>query len=94
MERLITPYCQCQTPEEAYSVVKEKVPKALSKWNIKADIDWDDSSRQVTAKGKGFKMEMNFEEGQLVTEMDFSFPLSMLKKTIIPSLEGELKKYL
>ena len=94
MDRITIPYGKSKTAEEAYSIVREKVPEVLSKWKITADITWEDSSRQVSAKGKGFAMDMKFEEGQVLAEVTLSFPLSVMKKTILPALKGEFEKYL
>ena len=94
MSRLTIPYTKSQSAQEAYSIVREKVPKTLAKWKITADINWDESSERVSAKGKGFAMEMTFEERQVLAEITLSFPLSMLKKTILPALKEEFKKYL
>ena len=94
MDKMTIPYSQCTSSEEAYQTIKQKVHKVLSLWKVSADITHQDQSRNIHAKGKGFTMHIAFEEREAVTELTLSFPLSTLKKAILPPLEKELKKYL
>ena len=94
MSRLTIPYSQCSSRQEAYGVVRQKIPRLLSKWKITADLDLRESDHQIRANGKGFTMDIIFEEKQAVAEISLSFPLSALKNTILPPLEREFSKYL
>ena len=94
MEKLVIPYTLCGDSGEAYRTVKEGVREVLSQWNIHADITCRDQTQKIHAKGKGFSMDIAFGEKEALAEITLSFPLSALKKTILPPLERELKKYL
>ena len=94
MSRLTIPYSRCSCREEAYGIVKREIPRILSKWKLAADLDLRDAEHQIHAKGKGFTMDIDFEEKQAVAELSLSFPLSALKKTILPPLEREFSKHL
>ena len=80
--------------DEAYSIVKQKIPQILSHWKITADITYQEESHKMHASGKGFTMDLTFEEKQVIAEMTLSLLLSPLKGTILPSLEKEFTKHL
>ena len=93
-ERFIIPYSHCSTQEEAYNIVQQKIPELLSQWKIVADVSYQSGSPQVSAKGKGFSMDITFENNQAVADVSLSFPLSTLKNTILSPLKKEFTKYL
>jgi hypothetical protein len=88
-------YKQITHADQAYAKVKELItPEYISKFQVKADITYDDANKQVSAKGSGFKLDLCFLESHCEVDLDLSFLLKPLKKTILEKIEAQIKKNL
>ncbi|MEA9358100.1 polyhydroxyalkanoic acid system family protein [Bacteriovorax sp. PP10] len=88
-------YKQITDADQAYAKVKELItPEYIAKFQVKADINYDDVKKQVTAKGSGFKLDLCFLEKHCEVDLDLSFLLKPLKGKILEKIEGQIKKNL
>ena len=84
-------YNKTTNKEEAYEVVKEAVtPDLLARFQVKASLDYKDDL--ITAKGKGFKLDMGFDDQGCWYKLDLSFLLKPLKSKIITGIEKQLQR--
>jgi hypothetical protein len=88
-------YKQVTNADEAYKKVKELItPEYIAKFQVKADIAYNDAAKTVTAKGSGFKLDLCFLEQHCDLDLDLSFLLKPLKGKILEKIEGQIKKNL
>ena len=88
-------YNQVTDANVAYAKVKEMItPEYIQKFQVKADIKYDDAGKKVTAKGSGFTLELCFLEKHCEVDLDLSFLLKPLKSKILEKIEGQIKKNL
>lgn len=84
-------YDQLATKEEAYEAVKGAVtPEMLSKFQVKADLDYQ--TDKIIASGKGFSLEMSFEETFCEVNIKLSLLLKPLKGKVLEGVEKQLKR--
>ncbi|MGB0454221.1 MAG: hypothetical protein ACPGJV_10965, partial [Bacteriovoracaceae bacterium] len=56
-------YSHTDNSEDAYTKAKAEVtPEYVAKYNVKADVNFDDSKKEIKAIGKGFEMTLSFGE--------------------------------
>lgn len=88
-------YKNVTNADDAYKKVKELItPEYIQKFQVKADIAYDDAKKTVSAKGSGFKLDLCFEEKHCDLDLDLSFLLKPLKGKILEKIEGQIKKNL
>ncbi len=82
-------------PDQAYSKVRSLItPEYIQKFNVKADIHYDDAARKITAKGAGFTLVLSLNQDHCDLDLDLSFLLRPLKNKIIEKVEAQIKKNL
>ena len=85
-------YEKYSSAAEAYAFTKSKITDAyIASFQVKADVSYDDSNHKMSAKGKGFELNMDFKDDHVVIDLDLSFMLKPLKKPVLTRIEGELK---
>jgi len=86
-------YNKVTSKEEAYSAAKAAItPDLIDRFKVKADINYDDSNSIVSAKGKGFGLDIKFYESECEINLDLSFMLKPLKSKIIEGIEKQVKR--
>ena len=82
-------YVQTQTSDEAYGRAKESITaEKIEKYQVKADLDYQDSNKVIVAKGKGFTLTASFQDAH----MDLDLNLSMFLKPLRGRIEGSIAK--
>ncbi|MFT6631102.1 MAG: hypothetical protein ACJAS4_001049 [Bacteriovoracaceae bacterium] len=77
--------------EEAYEAVKLAItPELLAKFQVKATLDY--SEDLISAKGKGFKLDLGFEPDACTVKIDLSFLLKPLKGKVLEGIEKQLNR--
>lgn len=88
-------YQNVTTADEAFKKVKAIItPAYIEKFQVKADVSYDDAVKKVVAKGSGFTLELCFLVDHCEVELDLSFLLRPLKNKILEKIEGQIKKNL
>ncbi len=88
-------YKQLANADEAYAKVKTLItPAYIEKFQVKADVKYDDAKKLVTAKGSGFTLTLCFLEKACDVDLDLSFLLKPLKSKILGKIEGQITKNL
>lgn len=86
-------YSKVQDKDEAFQKVKAAItPETVERFKVKADFDYDDSSREIKAKGKGFELWMNFSENEAHVKLKLSMLLKPFHGKIMEGLEKQLKR--
>lgn len=86
-------YTKVSNKDEAYEAVRSKVnDEMMKKFKVKADITYNDSVKNINAKGKGFELNLNFLEDRVESDLSLSLLLRALKSKINSELEKELTK--
>lgn len=93
MGRVRIPYKNVTDKEAAFLAVKENItPEAIAKYKVKADFYYDDKGKNITAKGKGFELFMDFGDTELEFDLKLSMLLKPLQKMVTESLEKQAKR--
>ncbi len=88
-------YENLKTSEEAYQKVKTLItPEYIEKFQVKAEIKYDDANKKVSAKGSGFTLILCFYDQHCDVDLDLSFLLKPLKSKILEKVERQIKKHL
>ncbi len=88
-------YKQVTNSDEAYTKVKTLItPEYVEKFQVKADVKYDDAKKLVTAKGSGFTLTLCFLPQHCEVDLDLSFLLKPLKSKILEKIEGQIKRNL
>ena len=88
-------YQKVTNAEDAYKTARALItPEYIEKFQVKADLTYDDAAKKVTAKGSGFTLELCFLQDHCDMDLDLSFLLRPLKGKILEKLEGQIKKNL
>lgn len=90
---LKVPYSHTSTKEEAYKAACEQItPEYIAKWNMKADISYDENNA-ITAAGKGFTLKITFTDSEAQVKCDLSLMLRAFKGKVLETVENKLKKH-
>jgi len=90
---LAVDYKKTSSKDEAFSSVREVItPEYISKFKVKADVDYDESDKIITATGKGFTLVFSFDESQVGLDLKLSLMLKPLRGQIEGMMVKELKK--
>lgn len=88
-------YQTLATRDEAYTKVKSIITSDyIDKFQVKAEIKYDDAQKKMTAKGSGFTLELCFYDKYCDVDLDLSFLLKPLKSKILEKIESQIKKNL
>lgn len=88
-------YLNVTDADQAYTKVRSLItPEYIHKFQVKADINYDDVTRKVTAKGTGFTLVLSFLQDHCDLDLDLSFLLKPLKNKILEKIEAQIKKNL
>ncbi len=88
-------YHKASSSQDAFNKVKSIItPEYIEKFQVKADISYDENNRKVIASGTGFTLELKFLENHCDVDLDLSFLLRPLKGKILEKIEGQIKKNL
>lgn len=88
-------YHHVTNADEAYAKARALItPEYIEKFQVKADLSYDDAKKKVTAKGSGFTLELCFYQDHCDLDLDLSFLLKPLKGKILEKLEAQIKKNL
>lgn len=86
-------YNLAKDKSEAYKMVEKAItPEYISKWKIKAQLSYETEKFIISAKGKGFKLVLDFKDSHLDVDLDVSFILKPLGKKFLKSINEELGK--
>lgn len=86
-------YNNMTNASDAFSKAREVItPEYIEKFQVKADVVYDEANKKVTAKGSGFKLDLCFYENHCDLDVDLSFLLRPLKGKITEMVESQIKK--
>lgn len=86
-------YNKATSKGEAYELAKAQItPEYVEKFNVKADIAYDETSHSMKATGKGFTLDLQFEDDRCDVSLKLSLVLRPLKKKILATIEKKLEK--
>jgi aromatic ring hydroxylase len=86
-------YSASQSAEEAYAKVKEVVtPEYTQKFQVKADVAYDDAKKIIKSTGTGFTLTLSFHNTYCEADLDLSFLLKALKPKILSKIEDQIKR--
>lgn len=93
MADLSIPYNNVTNADEAFALAKEVItPEYVAKYNVKADVSFDEPSKTITATGKGFDLSLYFADGQAEVNIKLSLLLRPVKKTVLDAVGRKLEK--
>ena len=85
-------YEKCSNASEAYAFAKSKINDAyIEKFQVKADVSYDDDRNKMKASGKGFDLALDFKDDHVIIDLSLSLMLRPFKNTVLSRIEGELK---
>ena len=86
-------YNKATSKAEAYELAKAQItPEYVAKFNVKADIAYNEAGHSMTATGKGFTLELQFKEDRCEVSIKLSLLLKALKKKVLGTIEKKLEK--
>ena len=91
---LSVPYSVSSNPDEAYKNAQAQItPEYIAKFNVKADINYDEASKKIEASGKGFTLTLSFKDSETHADLKLSLLLKPLKGKILETIERKLSKH-
>lgn len=88
-------YSKVKGKDVAYGKVKALItPEYIQKFQVKADVDYDDTQKKIIAKGKGFTLTLCFFETHCEADLELSLLLRALKSKILEKIEHQVAKNL
>lgn len=89
---LKVPYSKITDKKQGYEAAKRLIPEVISRFNVKADIQNDDTYSILSAKGSGFEARIEFTESEAIVSVDLGFLLKPFKGKILETIEKQIKK--
>lgn len=78
---------------EAFDLARAQItPEYVAKFNVPCDIEYKPDSGLISAKGKGFTLNLQFDDSSCQVSLDLSFLLKPLKGKILETIENKIKK--
>jgi hypothetical protein len=91
---LKVPYSNVTTKDEAFDVACAQITEEyIAKFNVKADVQTDKAAGTIVAKGKGFKLALNFKDDGVELSSEFGLLLRAFKGKVLETIERKLQKY-
>lgn len=88
-------YQKMTNADEAFAKARSVItPEYIEKFQVKADLHYDDAAKKVMARGTGFTLVLTFLQDHCDLDLDLSFLLKPLKGKIMEKLEAQIKKNL
>jgi hypothetical protein len=89
---LKVPYAQITDKKQGYEKAKKLIPEVIQKFGVSADVQNDDPSTTLKAKGSGFEAKIEFKETEAIVNVDLGFLLKPFKGKIMETIEKQIKK--
>ncbi|WP_127715992.1 polyhydroxyalkanoic acid system family protein [Halobacteriovorax sp. HLS] len=87
-------YKIASTQQDAFALAKAQItPEYVDKFNVKAEINYDEASGIMEATGKGFTLTLEFDDSKCDVNLKLSMLLRPLKKKILEKIEKKLSKH-
>ena len=84
-------YKKSENLEEAFKNVKCYVtPENIKKFKVNADISYELDNKKMVATGRGFTLNLHFDDSKVDLELKLSFLLKPLRKTILKQMQKEI----
>lgn len=81
--------------DAAYEKVKSVItPEYTQKFQVKADVAYDDVKKIIKSTGPGFTLTLCFFESHCEADLDLSIILRALKPKILAKIEDQIAKNL
>lgn len=91
---IIIPFSKTKTKDQAYKIVKNNINEdEFKKWNVKADMEYDQVNHIIKAKGMGFEVTFEFFDGELKADAKMGLLLKPMKNKVLSYLEHRVKKF-
>jgi hypothetical protein len=91
---LKVPYTNVTTKDEAFDIACAQITADyIAKFNVKADVQTDKAAGTIVAKGKGFKLSLNFKDDGVELSSEFGLLLKAFKGKVLATIERKLQKY-
>ena len=88
-------YTQVSDEAEAYKLGKNLITsESIAKWNVTADVQYQDEAHNILAKGKGFTLTLKFKQDYAQVDCELSLMLKPFRKSIMSAVEDKLKQHL
>ena len=86
-------YNQAKDKEDAFARAKARItPEYVAKFQVRAEIDYNENNGIMTAKGKGFTLTLDFGPSSVGVKLDVSLLLRPLKGKIVDKIKRELER--
>jgi len=86
------PYSQITDKKQGFEAAKKLLPEVISKFNVKADVQFDEALHTIKAKGSGFEANVKFDETDVIVSVDLGLLLKPFKSKIVETIEKQIKK--
>jgi hypothetical protein len=81
--------------DEAFTKIKSHItPEYIQKFQVKADVTYDDAKKIVKATGSGFTLTLSFLDTHCDVDLELSLILRALKSKILAKIEDQIIKNL
>jgi hypothetical protein len=88
-------YRQCENKANAYNLLTESITESyLEKLKIKATVEYDEENYSIHAHGKGFNLDLIFEDEHVEVELTLGVMFKVFKKKIQTQIKSELENHL
>jgi len=86
-------YNKLDNPDAAYQAAKSFLtPEMIATWKVKATVNYQDSSRLINAKGRGFELNICFLDDAAEVTLKLSILLRPVKGKVLSTIERHLSE--
>lgn len=88
-------YKNITSRDEAFLKIKSLItPEYIQKFQVKADVTYDENKKIVKATGSGFTLTLGFCDTYCDVDLELSLLLRALKSKILSKIEDQVSKNL
>ena len=88
-------YTKFSNADEAYTSVKSQItPEYTQKFQVKAEVAYDDDRKIIKSTGPGFTLTLSFFDTYCDADLELSIILRALKTKILAKIEDQVAKIL
>jgi hypothetical protein len=86
-------YLTIKGSDAAYAKIKSVItPEYAQKFQVKADVAYDDAKKVIKSTGAGFTLTLSFFDTYCEADLDLSLLLRALKSKILAKVVSEVSK--
>jgi hypothetical protein len=86
-------YAKSENKTQAFESVKGAItPELMAKFQVKADVNYNENDGVIVASGKGFELTCKFFEDKVSLDLNLSLMLRPFKNKVLDSIKRQVER--